>query len=242
MKYVIIFFLIFLAVYTLYHTARMRRLIRLGEVVAEASIPYEQAPNNSTMRILFVGDSTAVGTGASTPERSLAGLVGQKYPNAQIDNIAVNGAKLSDAIAQLKSVTSSYDLLFLHIGGNDIVRLTPLNKFRSEYKELLSLATGKATKVLHTSTGNVGSAPFFPRLPGYYFSHRTRQVIDIIQSEISDYDALDVRYNYMYTSLANDPFLADKDHFYLKDYFHPSDDGYALWWSQMQVELEFLNS
>lgn len=241
MKSIILTFLVLLLAYTVYHTIRMRHLIQLGEAVANAAIPFNQSAQNPTMKILFVGDSTAVGTGASSPKTSLAGLAGDRYPHASIHNIGVNGAKLADAINQLESVTSTYDIIFLHVGGNDIVRLTPLSDIRTQYRQALQLATSKATKVLHTSTGNVGAAPFFPLPVGLYYSYRTRQVIDIIQEEIAAYDDTHVRYTYLYTPRHNDPFLVDKDKYYLKDYFHPSDAGYALWWESISSQLDALN-
>lgn len=241
MKYFFSIVILLLLAYALYHTFRMRHLIRLGEDVADAAVPFTQQIENPTIKILFVGDSTAVGTGASSPSTSLAGLAADRYPNAQIDNLAVNGAKLADAIEQLQSVTTSYDLLFLHVGGNDIVRLTPLDDVRKQYKQVLELASTKATNVLHTSTGNVGAAPFFPTPAGWYYSYRTRQVIDIIQEEIAAYDQQHARYTYLYTSRKDDPFMQDVDKYYLSDYFHPSDAGYALWWESMQPELDAMN-
>lgn len=241
MKYLLPILLSLLLAYALYHTIRMRHLIRLGETVADAAVPFTQSVDNPSMKILFVGDSTAVGTGASTPATSLAGLAAKRYPNAQIDNLGVNGAKLADAIEQLNTVTTTYDLLFLHVGGNDIVRLTPLEQVRNEYKQVLELATNKADKVLHTSTGNVGAAPFFPTPAGWYYSYRTRQVIGIIQKEIAAYDEKTVRYTYLYTTRKADPFMKDVDTYYLRDYFHPSDAGYALWWQVMSVELDAMN-
>lgn len=241
MKYLFSILILLLLAYALYHTFRMRHLIRLGEKVADTAVPFTQSVDTPTMKILFVGDSTAVGTGASSPSTSLAGLAAERYPNAQIDNLGANGAKLADAIEQLQSVTTSYDLLFLHVGGNDIVRLTPLDQVRREYQQVLALATSKAAKVLHTSTGNVGAAPFFPTPAGWYYSYRTRQVIDIIQEEIATYDQQHVRYTYLYTSRKDDPFMQDVDKYYLSDYFHPSDAGYALWWESMQPELDAMN-
>jgi len=46
------------------------------------------------LRMLFIGDSTAVGTGARSNTQSVAGYFGHDYPAAQIDNNSYNGRKL----------------------------------------------------------------------------------------------------------------------------------------------------
>ena len=57
---------------------------------------YTAQPTQPTQRVLVVGDSTAVGTGAATPAESLPGLIGQQHPQWHIDNLAANGAKFEE--------------------------------------------------------------------------------------------------------------------------------------------------
>ena len=51
---------------------------RLGEApaLARASEPFQQVPATPAVRLLVVGDSTGVGTGATQATRSLAGMMG----------------------------------------------------------------------------------------------------------------------------------------------------------------------
>ena len=50
---------------------------RIGEAVAmsQRSEPLQQVPPDAVQRLLIVGDSTGVGTGASSAQGSLAGLI-----------------------------------------------------------------------------------------------------------------------------------------------------------------------
>lgn len=61
---------------------------RLHESVelARLSEPLQRSLAQPALRLLIVGDSTAVGTGASAQRASVAGLLGQQFPGLQIDN------------------------------------------------------------------------------------------------------------------------------------------------------------
>lgn len=47
--------------------------INEGRKIAANSKAFEHQNQNATLKVLFVGDSTAVGSGAKSPEESLAG-------------------------------------------------------------------------------------------------------------------------------------------------------------------------
>ena len=65
------------------------RLWTSVELAREAT-PLVAHPAYPTHKILVVGDSTAVGTGASSPAESLPGLISQQHPQWHIDNLAAN--------------------------------------------------------------------------------------------------------------------------------------------------------
>ena len=60
---------------------------RLQESVALARLsqPLQRPLVRPALRLLIVGDSTAVGTGASAPQASVAGLLAERFPRLQID-------------------------------------------------------------------------------------------------------------------------------------------------------------
>src|ERR1041385_1130520 len=59
-------------------------------------IPFERKLSQPRLRILFLGDSTAVGTGARDSRGSVAGYFGQDFPKAEIVNISRNGKRLHE--------------------------------------------------------------------------------------------------------------------------------------------------
>ncbi len=82
------------------------------------------------MRLLSVGDSTAVGTGATVPQASVAGLLGQAFPRLQIVNRARDGAKFAAVMAQLDG-SEPFDIVLVMAGGNDVVRLRGLQALQA---------------------------------------------------------------------------------------------------------------
>ena len=229
--------LIILGVYLAYEALRTKYFIGVGETLAKNAIVYTQHPKNPALRILMVGDSTGVGTGASSPKTSLAGLVGQRYPHADITNASVNGAKVHDVIKQLEGIPGSFDLLMIEIGGNDSVRNTDITQLANDLQQVLTLANGKAKHVLVTSTGNVGTAPLFPWFTRWIYQKRTLAVRAVFMKQIAA-QTFDVRYTDLYRTADKDPFAKDPKTYYAADSFHPSDAGYADWFSLISTQLD----
>lgn len=114
--------------------------------LARAATPFEQSPQNPALSLLVVGDSTAVGVGATSSSRSVAGLVGAQNPLVQIENRARTGAKFRDIAEQLQGCRR-VDLLLIQGGGNDVIRLTGERRLRVDIEQSLDLARACADKV-----------------------------------------------------------------------------------------------
>ena len=224
-------------IYLVIQIMRTQQLIKVGEKMAAETVAYTRHVEDPTFTILFVGDSTAVGVGASTPEKSIAGLVANRYPAAEIVNNGVSGAKAVDVLEHIKQIDASYDLIMIHAGGNDVVRFTSLHDFRNSIRTILELAKQKAPQVLLTSTGNVGTVPLFPAPTRWIFDRRSRSIRDILIEEVARAGAT-VRYTDLFRERPQDPFAEDPKTYYAKDQFHPSDAGYADWFSFIDVQLD----
>ena len=229
--------IVLLIVYVAYQLIRTQHYITVGTELAHKAVAYSQHPKNPTFRILMVGDSTGVGTGASSPETSLAGLVGKKYPHADLINASVNGAKTRDVIKQLELTPGNFDLVMIESGGNDSVRFTDLHQTANDLQVLLTVAAGKGKHVLVTSTGNIGTAPLFPA-PTRWLIQRQTLAVRAVYLKIVAAQTNDVRYTDLYTPPKDDPFAKDPPAYYAADFFHPSSLGYALWFKYMSVELD----
>lgn len=214
-----------------YYLTRQR--INVGIDLAKSAVPFER--EGTGLRILIIGDSTVVGTGASSGEQSIAGLVGKTFPEATIVNKGLNGAKVNDLIDRLKLTEDHFDLVMVHIGGNDIIRFTDYGQLSLGIDEVLELAKQKADNVTLTTTGNMGTARLLPFGSRWIFEQRTRKVREIFKTTAEEKGLI---YNDLFREKPFDPFAQDPKKHYAADSFHPSDAGYADWYTIIEPGVQ----
>ena len=219
---------LYLAVNLVLLGVRIARGIRF----ASESAPFEMKNVQAGKRVLVVGDSTGVGTGAGDPSQSIAGRIAKDYTCVEIVNIADDGVRIRDAIIRLDAVRrNDFDLILVQAGGNDILRFTELHGLRLTVGRMLEKALSKGRHVIFLSSGNVGNAPaFFPPL-SWLYTHRTRLARDIFR-EVSG--KLGVEYVDLFSPRREDPFLKDPSRYFARDYLHPSGQGYDLWYGEVR--------
>ena len=226
---------IILVIFLTYQAYRTWKFIDIGKGLAAKAVPFERVDKNAESSILIIGDSTVVGTGASDPTQSIAGRVGEVFPESSIVNMGTNGAKTVDLIPKLRDLESRYDLIMIHIGGNDVVRFTSYEQVKDSIEEVLRLAKTKSDRVTITSTGNVGTALLLPFGSRWIFEKRTRRVRDIFMKAARD---LDVTYIDLFREKKEDPFHQNPSVYYASDLFHPSNAGYDSWFIRIGTALE----
>jgi len=237
MKLLIIIFLILVAIYLVYGHP-IRRAIKVSKTIEENSLAYEQNPKDAVKNILVLGDSTAVGTGASKPEDSIAGRLGKDFPNATIKNISKNGLKimeLSNIIKDLPESDEKYDLLIIQIGANDITFFSSKKEIKDNLDSVLEFANENSNKTLILTSGDIGSSPVFKFPVSYIYTKRTRNIQSIFREKIKNYDS--VSYVDLFTKENNDLFNNQPQKYYAKDFFHPSSDGYGVWYNSTKSHL-----
>ena len=234
MKLFILAILIGVAGLGVYEISTLGIRIRRGTQIAEASRPFELKNPGATQRILVVGDSTGVGTGAARPEESVAGRIASEFPAIEVTNLARNGAKAKDALYQLDSVTQAgFDLVLVQVGGNDILGFTDPGELRDAITQVLRRAGEKGGSVLFMSTGNAGLAPaFFPPI-SWVYTARTREARAIFM-DVSR--TLGIQYVDLFRERGNAMFLNDPDRYYTPDYIHPSSEGYRVWYEEVRKQ------
>jgi len=234
MNPVILAILIGAAVLSIYEISMLGIRINRGTQIAEASRPFELRNPGAACRMLVVGDSTGVGTGAARPEESVAGRIAAEFPAIEVTNLARNGAKAKDVLIQLDSVTEfGFDLVLVQVGGNDILGFTDTGVLRDEIAKVLKKSGEKGRNVLFMSTGNVGLAPaFFPPI-SWIYTARTREARAIFM-EVSR--TLGIQYVDLFRERGNELFLNDPDRFYTPDYLHPSSEGYRVWYEELKKQ------
>ncbi len=207
---------------------------RIGQAraLAERSEPLQQTPKEVARRLLIVGDSTAVGTGASAPPASLAGLLARAYPRLQIDNRARDGATFADVIGQLDAVTGRYDLVLVQAGGNDVIRLRPMDRVQADIDRVTALARTRGDQVLLMPAGNVGNAPFFFPPVSWLMTSRARSMHGFVREAAARHEAVYVN---LFQERENDPF-ARQPGLNAADGLHPSDAGYRVWFDELMAQ------
>ena len=207
--------------------------IRQSVELARASEPWQQSPDAVTLRLLIVGDSTGVGTGATSPERSLAGLIGQAHPQLLIQNRAEDGAKFADVVRQL-GAGGRFDIVLVQAGGNDVIRLRDLDAMRDDIDRVVSLARQRASLVILMPAGNVGNAPFFFAPVSWAMTRRSRAMHGFVQDAAARTGATYVN---LFHERDDDPFVIDKT-LNARDGLHPSDAGYQVWLRELMAQSD----
>jgi len=209
--------------------------IRQSVELARQSEPYQTAPADASASLLIVGDSTAVGTGASTPGASVAGLIARDHPRLTIVNRARDGAKFSDIARQLEG-NERFDAILVLGGGNDVIRFTRESQLEHETARTAELARVRARMVVFMPAGNVGSAPFFFPPWSWLMTQRSQTLHRLVQQAAADNGALYVN---LYKEKSQDPFAQRPDELNAADGLHPSDAGYSLWYEELNRQAGF---
>ncbi|MGE0099171.1 MAG: GDSL-type esterase/lipase family protein [Hydrogenophaga sp.] len=206
---------------------------RIGQAgdLARRSEPLQHTPARPALRLLIVGDSTAVGTGASAPQASLAGWLAREYPRLRIDNRARDGATFAEVAEQLGG-QERHDLVLVQAGGNDVIRLRNMDSVAADIERVLVLAKARADRVILMPAGNVGNAPFFDPPVSWWMSSRARTLHELVREAVQRHGAVYVN---LYKEKAEDPF-AQQPGLNAVDGLHPSDAGYRVWFTELMTQ------
>ena len=180
-----------------------------------------------------LGDSTGAGVGAREGGyvARLFKRLAERRPQSKLSNLCVSGATTEDLIRdQLqKGVALNPDLVTVGIGINDIGHGLTLEQFAKNYDQILSTLKAKThATIVVTNIPDISTAP---RIPSSMRSQYQRQIDEFCkrleeiakQHEVAVFD--------VYTITKQE--LPSHPEYFSGDGFHPSDQGYELWASQM---------
>jgi lysophospholipase L1-like esterase len=178
-------------------------------------------------RVVWLGDSTAAGVGASgragaVPVQVAEGLA----PAVDLTVLARGGAKVGDVVErQVPEVAGlDPDVVFVSVGANDTVHLTGRRRFERRYLALVEALPDDARVVL-LGVPDMGSIPRLAQplraLAGWRGRQLDRVVRDVAAATGAAY--VDI------AGVTGPPFRAEPERFYAGDEYHPSDEGYRLW-------------
>ena len=180
-----------------------------------------------------LGDSTGSGVGAREGGyvlRLFNRLV-KRRPESRLSNLCVSGATTADLLrSQLqRGVALNPDLVTVGIGINDIGHGLTLEQFSKNYEEILSTLREKTrAQIVVTNLPDISSAP---RIPGPMRNEYQQQIRRFSQrlEEIAARHSVTVFDIY---TITHDQ-LSSHPEYFSADGFHPSDEGYELWATEM---------
>ena len=189
--------------------------------------------NTGPIVYVALGDSTGAGVGAREGGyvARLFKRIEERRSGSTLSNLCVSGATTEEVVrGQLeRAVAQNPDLVTVGIGINDIGHGLTLEQFSKNYEEILSTLKEKThARIIVTNLPDVSSAP---RIPNVMRSEYQRQIDQFCRrlEEIAKRHAVTIFDIYTITKDE----LPSHPEYFSSDGFHPSDEGYEFWSTQM---------
>jgi lysophospholipase L1-like esterase len=179
-------------------------------------------------RLVWLGDSTAAGVGASGSSGTLPSQVADRLgaPDTAVSVVAVSGARAADVLAGQvpKAAGLRPDLMLVSVGANDTIHLTGRGTFRRTYEDLVR-ALPAGVPVVLLGVPDMGAIPRFLQPLRAVSGWRGRRIDAEVRKVAESTGAV-------YVDIAGPtgpPFRRQPGRYFAADDFHPNDAGYGLW-------------
>jgi lysophospholipase L1-like esterase len=179
-------------------------------------------------RVVWLGDSTAAGVGASSPAGALPSQVadGLGASDASVAVLAVSGDRVADVLADQAPKVAGLrpDLILISVGANDTIHLTGRGTFRHTYERLVR-ALPAGVPVVLLGVPDMGAIPRFAQPLRAVSGWRGRHLDAEVRRVAADTGAV-------YADIAGPTgplFRREPGRYFAGDDFHPGDAGYSLW-------------
>jgi lysophospholipase L1-like esterase len=216
-----------------YYGARFISAVQRSKVLIQNTTPYT-IDKGAGFSILVIGDSTAVGVGASKADDSLAGRIANAKHATHVENYAVSGAVVDDLPLQIiEASQTDYDLILVQIGANDITHFHPAAQTAQALATTLkTLPTSK--QVLVISAGDVGAATIIPPFLSGIFTKLNLAY----HAEFARVLGVEgITYVNLHDAPDSELFSTHPEIYLAADGFHPSSAGYELWYKAVAPHL-----
>ncbi len=183
------------------------------------------------LHLVLLGDSLAVGYGASVPEGSVAymladGLAASTGRPVALDNVAFIGATSEDLRLQLGTLDARGlrpDVAVIIVGGNDILHLRNISRSLAALAEAVRALRRRGSHVVVASCPDLGTVPVFLqplRFSAHWLSRMfaTGQTIVVLRNGGRTVSLAD---------LVGPIFKREQRRMFATDHLHPSVHGYA---------------
>ena len=186
-------------------------------------------PGTPVDTVVWLGDSTAAGLGASTQAQSLpeqvAALLGAPV---RLTVLARSGDRVADVVhdqvPRLAGIHPS--VVFISVGANDTTHLTSRGSFRRDYAKVLAGLPSGVARVVLLGVPDMGAPPRLAQPLRAVAGWRGRALAD----DVRHLAARTPRAIFVDIAGRTGPAFRKKPgRYFSRDHFHPSDAGYALW-------------
>ena len=214
----------------LYEIARILGLLGKSLRMTRSIRPFEQRPANPTVRILLVGDSTGYGTGTTDSRFSITGRIAAEFPGAHVENWSETGSRLKYIARKLRKhpvAAQPFDLVIIMAGGMSVVHQRSMTTIKGQLEQVVMQARRHGRGVMLVAPHNAGRVPMF-RPPLSWRNEKRAQAVDRLFAEVSAEQHIPL------ASLIHTNDVLAARGLYSKDKTHPVDEGYGLWYQEMQ--------
>lgn len=229
------FFFVSMTSFFLWQIRSSYKYVEASFELAQHAVSYEQRPEHPVAEVLIIGDSLGYGVGAESPERSIAGWLGADFPKLKIENKSVYGSMARHTYATLKEVDHCYDVIFIHVGANDILWWVPLNDTFHKMGQLLEIAKKRANHVVLMTAGNFGNVPLFPWAIRRVLEWRTRMAEERFEQIAQEHEVI---YVDIFRERKDDLFFKAPNRYYSVDMLHPNGEGYKVFYEEIRKTLK----
>jgi len=196
--------------------------------------PFDRRSRSEGARLLVVGDSTAGGVGASSPEQSLPGLLARANPSLTVVNKAMPGARFADMLSQLEG-DERVDAVLVLGGANDVFHGTRDAALRSGIERVAQRARVRSDVVVFMPPGNLGNLRFLLPPWNWWMTYRARRLQTLV-AEVAE--ANGARHVSLFLAREDDPFARHPRRLSSRDGVHPNDAGYELWQRELETQAQ----
>lgn len=182
-----------------------------------------------TLVMVWLGDSTAAGVGASSAGQAVPRLVaaGLDRP-VELVTLARSGARIDDLaddqLTRLVALDLEADVVVISVGSNDVIHLAGRGEFRARYREVIEGLPARSEVVL-LGIPDLGGVPRFAQPLRAIAAWRGR----MLDEDIANL-ARETGSSYVDIEAETGPaFRDDPGRFFAADDYHPNDAGYRLW-------------
>ncbi|KND46930.1 MAG: hypothetical protein AB199_00680 [Parcubacteria bacterium C7867-004] len=208
--------------------------VQISKKLIEAAEPYRNEVGDYRKPMLVLGDSTAVGVGAGSPEESVPALVAAQIGATNVENYAVSGAFVGNLPAQIEQARAPhYALILIQVGANNIVRFSNATSTAQKLGAILDTLPS-TSKVVILTAGDVGGATLWPVPLRPIYTKLTIAYNEVFGKTAA---ARDMIYVNLYEDPSRQIITNDPQTYLAADGFHPSSEGYRLWFEAIRPHL-----